>query len=64
MIINQIVISEEDKDEKLYLIKSKIKSELEYLDYCEKENTKTKEEIMASRILCLELKGIIEGSKL
>ena len=54
--------AEELFDEKLYLLKNKIKCELDYLDYALKENTISKAEYNSMLRLCLEMKGIIDGS--
>ena len=49
-------------EEKFSLLKHKIKCELEYLDYALKENTISKAEYNSMLRLCLEIKGIIDGS--
>ncbi len=54
--------AEEVFEEKFSLLKNKIKCELEYLDYALKENTIGKEEYNSMLRLCLEMKGIIDGS--
>ena len=54
--------AEELFDEKLYLIKNKIKCELHYLDYALKEGCINENEYISMKRLCLELNGIIEGS--